>query len=120
MATTELNLKEAFAGESQANRKYLAFAKKAEQEGFGDHQHHAHGDEGYCAPQVGDDRQHRHVSPGVILTIANGQVPDVIGRPGDNQQTDQHRGPGQICLYDGPAEQRGHPPADRPEQNVGA
>jgi rubrerythrin len=35
MATTEFNLKEAFAGESQANRKYLAFAKKAEQEGFG-------------------------------------------------------------------------------------
>lgn len=30
---TEKNLKEAFAGESQANRKYLAFAKKAEQEG---------------------------------------------------------------------------------------
>jgi rubrerythrin len=27
-------LKEAFAGESQANRKYLAFAKKADQEGF--------------------------------------------------------------------------------------
>ncbi len=34
MATTENNLKTAFAGESQANRKYLAFAKKAEQEGF--------------------------------------------------------------------------------------
>lgn len=34
MATTETNLKEAFAGESQANRKYTAFAKKAEQEGF--------------------------------------------------------------------------------------
>jgi rubrerythrin len=34
MATTENNLKEAFAGESQANRKYLAFAKKAEGEGF--------------------------------------------------------------------------------------
>jgi rubrerythrin len=34
MATTEDNLKEAFAGESQANRKYLAFAKKAEQDGF--------------------------------------------------------------------------------------
>ena len=34
MATTESNLKEAFAGESQANRKYLAFAKKAEQDGF--------------------------------------------------------------------------------------
>jgi len=28
------NLKEAFAGESQANRKYLAFAKKAEADGF--------------------------------------------------------------------------------------
>ncbi|HHT01491.1 MAG TPA: rubrerythrin family protein [Firmicutes bacterium] len=27
------NLREAFAGESQANRKYLAYAKKAEQEG---------------------------------------------------------------------------------------
>lgn len=31
---TEKNLKEAFAGESQANRRYLAFAKKAEQEGY--------------------------------------------------------------------------------------
>jgi len=34
MPDTQSNLKEAFAGESQANRKYLAFAKKAEQEGF--------------------------------------------------------------------------------------
>jgi rubrerythrin len=34
MSSTEENLKEAFAGESQANRKYLAFAKKAEREGF--------------------------------------------------------------------------------------
>ncbi len=34
MTNTEGNLKEAFAGESQANRKYLAFARKAEQEGF--------------------------------------------------------------------------------------
>lgn len=34
MSKTETDLKEAFAGESQANRKYLAFAKKAEQEGF--------------------------------------------------------------------------------------
>ncbi|MBF0426207.1 MAG: rubrerythrin family protein [Magnetococcales bacterium] len=31
---TKENLKAAFAGESQANRKYLAFAKKADQEGF--------------------------------------------------------------------------------------
>lgn len=34
MATTTENLKEAFAGESQANQKYKAFAKKAEKEGF--------------------------------------------------------------------------------------
>ena len=31
---TKDNLKEAFAGESQANQKYRAFAKKAEQDGF--------------------------------------------------------------------------------------
>ena len=34
MLKTEQNLKDAFAGESQANRKYLAYSKKAEQEGF--------------------------------------------------------------------------------------
>ncbi|MCX8152821.1 MAG: rubrerythrin family protein [Candidatus Bathyarchaeota archaeon] len=34
MAKTEENLKAAFAGESQANRRYLAFAKKAEEEGY--------------------------------------------------------------------------------------
>ncbi|HLD49316.1 MAG TPA: rubrerythrin family protein [archaeon] len=34
MSKTEENLKAAFAGESQANRKYLAFAKKADEEGF--------------------------------------------------------------------------------------
>jgi rubrerythrin len=34
MATSEDNLKEAFAGESQANRKYLAFAERAERDGF--------------------------------------------------------------------------------------
>lgn len=32
--STENNLKTSFAGESQANRKYLACAKKAEEEGF--------------------------------------------------------------------------------------
>lgn len=31
---TEKDLQEAFAGESQANRKYLAFAKQAEKEGY--------------------------------------------------------------------------------------
>jgi len=33
MSRTEKNLWEAFAGESQANRKYLAYARKAETEG---------------------------------------------------------------------------------------
>jgi rubrerythrin len=32
--TTQENLATAFAGESQANRKYLAFARQAEKEGF--------------------------------------------------------------------------------------
>jgi len=35
MNKTEKNLMESFAGESQANRKYLAFAKEAEKEGYG-------------------------------------------------------------------------------------
>ena len=34
MGLTETNLQEAFAGESQANRKYLAFAKQADRDGY--------------------------------------------------------------------------------------
>lgn len=34
MPTTKENLQEAFSGESQANQKYRAFAKKADAEGF--------------------------------------------------------------------------------------
>src|SRR5512143_4038122 len=34
MPNTIENLKVAFAGESQANRKYLAFARQADKEGF--------------------------------------------------------------------------------------
>ena len=34
MSQTEADLKEAFAGESQANRTYLAFAKAADEEGY--------------------------------------------------------------------------------------
>ncbi|HDQ41623.1 MAG TPA: rubrerythrin family protein [Desulfonatronum sp.] len=34
MSKTSDNLKQAFSGEAQANRKYLAFAKQAEKEGF--------------------------------------------------------------------------------------
>ena len=35
MPNTQENLAVAFAGESQANRKYLAFARQAEKEGYG-------------------------------------------------------------------------------------
>ena len=34
MSKTDQNLQDAFAGESQANRKYLAFARQAEDEGY--------------------------------------------------------------------------------------
>lgn len=34
MSNTQKNLMDAFAGESQANRKYLAYAAKADKEGF--------------------------------------------------------------------------------------
>jgi len=34
MSNTAQNLQDAFAGESQANRKYLAFAQQAEKEGY--------------------------------------------------------------------------------------
>ena len=61
---TEKNLKDAFAGESQANRRYLYFAAKADVEGFNDvsavfrstaegETGHAHGHLDYLA-QVGD------------------------------------------------------------------
>ena len=61
---TENNLKAAFAGESQANRRYLYFAQKADVEGYNDvaavfrstaegETGHAHGHLDYLA-QVGD------------------------------------------------------------------
>jgi rubrerythrin len=61
---TETNLKEAFAGESQANRRYLYFAQKADVEGYNDvaavfrstaegETGHAHGHLEYLA-EVGD------------------------------------------------------------------
>ena len=61
---TEKHLKDAFAGESQANRRYLYFANKADVEGYADvaalfrstaegETGHAHGHLDYLA-QVGD------------------------------------------------------------------
>ena len=61
---TETNLKDAFAGESQANRRYLYFARKADVEGYNDvsavfrstaegETGHAHGHLGFLE-EVGD------------------------------------------------------------------
>ena len=61
---TEQNLKDAFAGESQANRRYLYFAQKADIEGYNDtavvfrstaegETGHAHGHLGYLE-ETGD------------------------------------------------------------------
>jgi rubrerythrin len=62
---TEGNLKEAFAGESQANRRYLYFAQKADVEGYPDvaalfrsvaegETGHAFGHFDFLAAEVGD------------------------------------------------------------------
>ena len=79
---THQNLKDAFAGESQANRRYLYFAKVADVEGYPEvagifkdtadgETGHAHGHLDYLK-QVGDpatglpDRQHREEPQGAV------------------------------------------------------
>jgi rubrerythrin len=70
---TETNLKEAFAGESQANRRYLYFAQKADVEGYNDvaavfrstaegETGHAHGHLEYLA-EVGDPATGKPIGP---------------------------------------------------------
>src|SRR4030095_12976329 len=70
---TENNLKEAFAGESQANRRYLYFAQKADVEGFNDvsavfrstaegETGHAHGHLEYLE-EVGDPATGQPIGP---------------------------------------------------------
>lgn len=70
---TETNLKEAFAGESQANRRYLYFANKADVEGYNDvaavfrstaegETGHAHGHLDYLA-EVGDPATGLKIGP---------------------------------------------------------
>jgi rubrerythrin len=70
---TEANLKEAFAGESQANRRYLYFAQKADVEGFNDvsavfrstaegETGHAHGHLEYLE-EVGDPATGKPIGP---------------------------------------------------------
>jgi rubrerythrin len=70
---TENNLKEAFAGESQANRRYLYFAQKADVEGYNDvsavfrstaegETGHAHGHLEYLE-EVGDPATGQPIGP---------------------------------------------------------
>src|SRR5258708_19422515 len=78
---TEQNLKDAFAGESQANRRYLCFARKADVEGFNDlaavfrstaegRTGHAHGHLEYLEA-VGDPATGKPIGPtGDILKAA--------------------------------------------------
>jgi rubrerythrin len=62
------NLKAAFAGESQANRKYLAFAKKAETDGF---PHVARLFRAAAAAETVHAHSHLRVMGGVKSTAAN-------------------------------------------------
>jgi rubrerythrin len=78
---TEQNLKDAFAGESQANRRYLCFAQKADVEGINDlaavfrstaegKTRHAHGHLEYLE-EVGDPATGKPIGPtGDILKAA--------------------------------------------------
>ena len=70
---TEQNLKDAFAGESQANRRYLYFAQKADVEGYNDvaavfrstaegETGHAHGHLEYLE-ETGDPATGEHIGP---------------------------------------------------------
>jgi rubrerythrin len=70
---TEQNLKEAFAGESQASRRYVYFAQKADVEGFNDvaavfrstaegETGHAHGNLEYLE-EVGDPATGKQIGP---------------------------------------------------------
>jgi len=74
MSKTEAHLKEAFAGESQANRKYLAFAAQAEKDG-----HRAVARLFRAAAQAETVHAHAHlrVLGGVHDTAAN--LRDAIG-----------------------------------------
>ncbi|MBI5868587.1 MAG: rubrerythrin family protein [candidate division Zixibacteria bacterium] len=67
MPTSE-NLKAAFAGESQANRKYLAYAKKADNEGFAQV---AKLFRAIAAAETVHAHSHFRVMGGVKTTIAN-------------------------------------------------
>ena len=65
---TEQNLKDAFAGESQANRRYLYFAQKADVEGYNDvatvFRSTAEGETGHAHGHLEFLEDRWHVTPG--------------------------------------------------------
>jgi rubrerythrin len=68
MSDTKKNLEAAFAGESQANRKYLAFAKKADEEG---HKGIARLFKAAAAAETVHAHNHFNVLKGVSGTLEN-------------------------------------------------
>ena len=68
MSKTEQNLAEAFAGESQANRKYLAFAEKADKE---DHPQAAKLFRAAAAAETVHAHAHLRVMGGIKATVEN-------------------------------------------------
>jgi rubrerythrin len=68
MGDTQENLKDAFAGESQANQRYLGFAKKAEDEG---HPMVARLFRGAAAAETVHAQNHLEVMGGVGETLEN-------------------------------------------------
>ena len=87
---TEENLKAAFAGESQANRRYLYFAQKADIEGYNDvatvfrstaegETGHAHGHLEYLE-QAGDPATGKPIVDEIILTEIGSEISTMFAR----------------------------------------
>ena len=101
---TEENLKEAFAGESQANRRYLYFAQKADIEGYNDvaavfrstaegETGHAHGHLEYLE-EVGD--------PGTGMPIGETKANLASAVQGENHEyTDMYPGMAKTAREEG-------------------
>ena len=101
---TEENLKEAFAGESQANRRYLYFAQKADIEGYNDvaavfrstaegETGHAHGHLEYLE-EVGD--------PGTGMPIGETKANLASAVPGETHEyTDMYPGMAKTAREEG-------------------
>ena len=101
---TEANLKEAFSGESQANRRYLYFAQKADVEGYNDvaavfrstaegETGHAHGHLEYLA-EVGDPATGKPIGP-----TAKNLVAAVAGET--HEYTDMYPGMARTARQEG-------------------